>query len=793
MRRHGYAMALFSLLLAPSALRSQSIDSSVFVAVRADGNGMPALRTTVRLGFTNEPAAGALTAIARAARLNLTFDPLLSNLRTRITMPASERSAAVALLEVGTRAALQVSVSARGQVVVAAAPATGVLRAVAVEPPRDSVQALATLHIAATPIERQAFATTSSGSRLVLSRAALRAVPTFLEPDLLRSIKAMPGIAARSDWVAAFNVRGGEADQSLILLDGYPIYNPFHVGGVFSTFMEPMVGQVDLHAGALPARYGGRLSGVLDVRSAVAEGAELHGSTQVSLLSATTSVGRTFAGGSGEWTVGARRTYADALVSLVSQGEFPYRFQDVQGHFSARIAGGIRLNSTGYAGSDAVLKTKVNGGDGSWGNRLLGVTLSKKVSEGTAFGRAAGDSTTVEQRFSATTFAAQLAFPLYSSRAVNAVTDTRMGGTVARFRATSTATFGYEAASQHLSYTAKVPYTDLGDLLPIDSLDTRSSALSLYGNYQWRPWTALLVDGGGRWESVARTTGTGFSPRVALKYFVRDDLALTAGAGRYTQWLHSLGREESPLQPLQFWAGNEETQHASRAVDAVVGAEHWMTPRRLVHVAAFYKRYDNVKIPNEYSDPLTRGDAFVAVGGSSYGMDVLIRELDGGPFSGWLSYSWTRNTRVDALARRYTPTQDRRHSLNLVGSRRRNANTLSVHTQLASGTPFTPVLGNFARDVYVAATGRWIVQGETNQLLVGTKNAARLPMYHRVDASIAHDGRLFGRSSSAFLSVVNVFNARNPAGYMYSFDAVPTRGSFPNLPFVPTVGVTIAY
>lgn len=793
MRRHARGLALLLVLLAPRALRCQTTDSSAFVAVRADGNGLPALNTTVRMGFTDQTAAGALTAIARAARLNITFDPLLPNLRTRITVPASERSAAVALMEVGRRAALGVSVSARGQIVVAATSAADVPRAAAVEHPRDSVQALATLRIGTTPIEHQVFATSSSGSFLVLSRAALRAVPTFVEPDLLRSIKTMPGIAARSDWTAAFNVRGGEADQSLILLDGYPIYNPFHVGGVFSTFMEPMVGQVNLHSGALPARFGGRLSGVLDVRSATAETAELQGSTQVSLLSATTSLGRTFAGGSGEWMLGARRTYADAVVGVVSSSEFPYHFHDVQGHISANIAGDLRLSGTGYAGSDVLAGKNVNMGSGRWGNRLLGVTLSKKLGNAAAYGRDAADSTTIEQQFSTTAFEGRIGFPNQGARATNSVIDVRIGGRIARYRATSTYTIGYELARQHLSYAATVPNADLGDVLPIDSLDARSRALSLYANHQWRPWTALLVDLGGRWESVARTTGTGFSPRIALKYFVRDDLALTAGAGRYTQWLHSLGREESPIQPLQFWVGSDRPQQASRAVDAVVGAEHWMTRRRLMHMGAFYKRYDHVKVPNEYSDPRVADDAFLAVGGSSYGVDLLVRELEGGPFSGWLSYSWARSTRVDAHGQRYAPAQDRRHNLNVVGSWRRNTNTLSVHAQLASGTPYTPVIGNFARDVYVTANGRWIVQGQSRQLLVGPSNTARLPMYRRIDVSVARDGRMFGRAASGFLSIVNVLNMKNPAGYIYLFDATADRASFPNLPFLPTIGVTIAY
>src|SRR5438552_3226514 len=82
-----------------------------------------------------------------------------------------------------------------------------------------------------------------------------RAAPVVVEPDVLRSVQMLPGIAARSDYSAAFNVRGGEGDQNLILIDGYPIFNPFHFGGVFSTFIDPAVGRVNMQTGALPARF----------------------------------------------------------------------------------------------------------------------------------------------------------------------------------------------------------------------------------------------------------------------------------------------------------------------------------------------------------------------------------------------------------------------------------------------------------------------------------------------------------------------------------------------------------
>ena len=103
---------------------------------------------------------------------------------------------------------------------------------------------------------------------IVLAAPAMAGVPSAGEPDVVRVVQLLPGVVARNDYNTGLNVRGGEADQNLVLLDGFPIYNPFHLGGLSSTFMDKTVGGIELMTAAFPARYGGRLSSVLDVQSA---------------------------------------------------------------------------------------------------------------------------------------------------------------------------------------------------------------------------------------------------------------------------------------------------------------------------------------------------------------------------------------------------------------------------------------------------------------------------------------------------------------------------------------------
>ena len=133
----------------------------------------------------------------------------------------------------------------------------------------------------ARPPERDRFelaARTSAPSTLTPS--AMSGVPALGEPDILRTVQLLPGVERANDFSTGYNVRGGEADQNLILIDGYPIYNPFHLGGLFSTFLDATVGEIELMTGGFRAQYGGRLSSVLDVRSASGSAPGLHGTRE---------------------------------------------------------------------------------------------------------------------------------------------------------------------------------------------------------------------------------------------------------------------------------------------------------------------------------------------------------------------------------------------------------------------------------------------------------------------------------------------------------------------------------
>lgn len=799
MIRQALVLLLALPALAPAVARAQAsrTDSATFADLRADGNGVAALRTTIRVGFNGQRASDALNTIADQAQINITFDPRLPGLRTTVTIGAYERSAASALLEVAREAKLRVRVSREGQVVVGALPVAAALPVVATQPSaRDTTvpTTLPTVRTNAARIERQEFQSQTGVGNVSITGRESRSAPVFVEPDVLRSVQMLPGVAARNDYTAGFNVRGGEGDQNLILIDGYPIFNPFHFGGVFSTFIDPAVGRVNVYTGALPTRFGGRLSSALTVESATATTSELRGTAEVSLVSSNASLGRTFSGGEGSWMIAARRTYADAVMDLFNMFQpdgFPYHFTDVQGHLQTPIGGGVRLSATAYDGVDEIKRPKRDeaefGPSGAWGNRVVGATLSK------TFARVpGGDSLALAQRVSTAQYDVHVGDPVVVFRATNRITDVRTGGAVTLYRPRWTNEIGYELSSDQTAYYANGPPI-FGDVIPFDSLAQRSRAASVYGDALWRPASSLIVEGGVRVDALDGGRGSIVSPRLSLKYFLTADMAFTAATGRYAQWLHSLGREEELLQPFQFWVASAAAPSVSR--DAVVGLERWMSPSRLLHVEAFHKRYERLLVPGSGHAFDAPDDDLVSESGTSYGADVLLRQLDGGPFSGWLAYTYAVSTRVSADGVHFFPAQDRRHNLNLVGSWRAGAYAFGARVHVASGAPYTPVLGAFGRLLYDPTTKRWIRDpiDPSTQSIPGGFNSERVPFYNRVDVSVRRNGHLRGATFAPYFSIVNLLNAKNPAGYVYDYSGKPERSSFPNLPFVPTFGVSIGY
>ena len=188
---------------------------------------------------------------------------------------------------------------------------------------------------------------------ITLSTEKIQALPSFGETDILRSLPLLPGIQAASDISSGLYIRGGSPDQTLILLDQIPLYNPSHAFGFFSTFNSDAIKDMSLHKGAYPAQYGGRLGSVLDVRNRDGNRKSFEGNGGVSLIS-----GRLLLEGptrNGSWMISGRRTYIDPLLSVIRNDstEVPsYYFYDANAKLNQDWGNRDKLSVSGYVGRD---------------------------------------------------------------------------------------------------------------------------------------------------------------------------------------------------------------------------------------------------------------------------------------------------------------------------------------------------------------------------------------------------------------------------------------------------------
>ena len=657
----------------------------------------------------------------------------------------------------------------------------------------------------AAATERRRFEEIAEVGAITMSRRTASAVPSVGEPDLLRVVQLLPGVTTRSDYTAGYNVRGGESDQNLVLLDGIPIYNPFHLGGMFSTFIDEMVSELELLTGGFPAPHGGRLSSVLDVRSAEEARQRLHGTASVSLLASSLAIGSALPNARDSWGLGLRRTYADQVIGAVTDEVLPYHFRDGQAHFTRVFRNGGTLSFTAYDGADVFdarltdLEDSTTVDPGrfqlSWGNTAAGLTLAIPLRDGRLplFGVRLGDTANVVQRLSVTRFRTGFDLGDGSLTFRNRVVEWRAQGALHSRAGAHDLGAGYEASSHDVRYIVTSPATDA----LLYRLEQRPGALALWAEDQWRAGERLLLRGGVRGEMVGGTGRSFLSPRAAAKIFLSRDLAVTLAGGRHAQWMHSLRDEDLPVRIFDFWLASDAALPVSTAWHGIAGVERWFGDTRLARVEGWIKRYYDLLEPNPADDPDARGDEFLATEGGAYGVDVHLRQFERGPFSGWLSYGYGLAKRWRAEPR-WFPAQDRRHSLQAIAAwRLPDRWMLSTHFGFGTGTPYTPIIGQIVRRVYDGVRNGWDTGIQTRDIepVGGERNSGRYPPYHRLDVSVEREFRLrHGMRLRPYAQIINLYDRRNVFTYTWSYTAnPPTKRAISQFPIVPSIGFTLDF
>ncbi len=644
---------------------------------------------------------------------------------------------------------------------------------------------LGAVMVEAAVVARERFELEAQTSTVSFDRAELAAAPSVGDPDVQRVAQLLPGTVARNDFSTGLNVRGGEADQNLIRLDGITVFNPAHLGGVFTVFDAGAVDRVDIITGAFPAEFGGRLSGVLDI--GVRPGRPAHHATLgLSVLSGRTLLEGPVPGTGATYLVAGRRTYVDQILGGIGEDDFGYYFGDVLGKVQAPLPGGGSVSATGYWGRDRLHFPWRQANEEQdrvdffsvWGNRLAGITIRQP------FGRV-----TVEQRASVSTFFVDLE---YTGGYLEAENVARVASVQTMLEVNAGGGHRIRLGGGYESYNFRMDVDRNQIDQRLQNLRSRPWIGSFFVENQWQPFQSLMLRPGMRVERIGGGADTTVvSPRISGKLFVTRDLAVTASAGRYFQAIHSIRDQELPVVLVDTWVGSDATTPVSRAHHLVLGVERWFRGGVSLTVEGYGKRFDRLAMHNPGDDPAVEGDELIPADGGAHGLEVLLRR-HAGPVSGWIAYSyaWTiRHTETQ----RFHPAHDRRHTLNIVAqSPGPLGSQMGVRWGYGSPLPYTGFEGQWIHRRYNVSQHGFFAG--IRDVVEGGINEERFPAYSRLDVSFQWSARWLGGIWRPYLHVVNLYNRRNVFVYMFDYSTSPaTRSGYSQLPILPTIGVEVEF
>lgn len=617
---------------------------------------------------------------------------------------------------------------------------------------------------------------------VALEPRELKSMPAVGERDLLRTLQLLPGVQSASDISSGLYVRGGGPDQTLIFLDGAPLYNPSHAFGFFSTFSPETVDDVSLYKSAYPASYSGNLGGLLDISHRDGDGQEARLSGGVSLIAARLMAEGPV--GNGSWVVAGRRTYLDPVLDAVrSTGtDVPaYYFYDVSAKVTQRVGPADNLTVSAYGGRDDLL---FDGGDDTffnirWGNSALSARWSHIRSPVLVSTVAASLS-----RYHSTTTASFFDTPVQFS---NSIQDATLRADVEYFlEEDHSVTVGAQLTAYEIRYRQEFNQDRQADL------DESPHLVSVFTQDDWLLPTRTQLRAGVRASYFSDAGRWAVMPRVSVSQPLSPTVRVKAGGGSYRQYLQLVTSEG--FSGADFWVPLDRSVKPAQAAHGVLGIEWEPSGQYRLAVESYYTDLRELVVLDNFragDDSQSRADDLFIAGGSgrAAGLEVFAEKRTGA-LTGWVGYTLGKTERTFPElngGRSFSPKYDRRHDVSFVGSYRRGTWTWGANFLYATGQAFTPASARYT--LRLPATGQ-----VEDYVLPASRNSARLLPYHRLDASVRRELGLWGADVEVYLQIVNLYSRRNEWFVQYDTEEPDTEPTVvKQLPLIPTLGVDFRF
>jgi len=662
---------------------------------------------------------------------------------------------------------------------------------------KESVERLDEIVISA---ERQKLKTQIYTSVQKVTPKQMAKIPTVgSEPDLAQYLQVLPGVIFTGDQGGQLYIRGGAPIQNKVLLDGMIVYNPFHSIGLFSVFDSDVISVADVYTGGFNAKYGGRISSIMDITTRDGNKNRLSGK-----LSASTFMSKALVEGplkkgsedegSASFILSAKHSYLEQtskyLYSYVDTAGLPFNFTDIYGKVSMNSKNGSKVNFFGFNFNDDVTYRGIT--DIGWDTYGAGSNVVLIPGDFPAVVKAN---------------IAYSSYNIYMNEAEQQPRESSINGFNVGL------SFVYYFGKDELDYGVEVLgfntnfnyFNSVGRKITQQQYTTE---LAGYAKYKMT-LGKLLVEPSFRLHYYASLGEANPEPRIGLKYNLSDIFRIKFSGGMYSQNLIAANSDRDvvnlfygflsgPENLQKEFDGKEVKTKLQKSNHAILGFELDITNRLNLNVEGYIK--DNTQLTNInrnklYDDTGENQDKpeylrkdFIIETGQAYGLDFLLK-YDYKRLYLWGVYSLGWVTRYDGIIQ-YPPHFDRRHNVNLVGAYTFGQDLnweFSTRWNLGSGFPFTQTQGFYEKIPFHDGinTDYTTANGELG-IVYGPLNQGRLPYYHRLDMNLKRTFILGDYSNLELtLSITNVYNRNN----IFYFDRIRYE-RVDQLPFMPTLGVS---
>lgn len=686
--------------------------------------------------------------------------------------------------------------------------------------------------------------------------AQIRNIPSLLgETDLIKALQLLPGVQSGTEGAAGMYVRGGGPDENLLMLDGVPVYNVNHLFGFFSVFNTDALKNVTLYKGSFPARFGERLSSVVDIRMKDGDDKKFHGNASIGLIASKINIEGPIWKERTTFNISARRTYIDILaqpfIKMAAREEYGdgnarvgtgYYFYDVNAKFTHRFSDKDRLFLSAYIGDDAVyskIRTReaVNKNrtqrewmsmDWDWGNLISALrwnhVLSNKLFMNTTVSYTRYRSLLNVGNELETTFDANSAQNTKEESALYYHSGIRDWTAKVdfdylpnpshniKFGAGYTYhTFSPDVTSFKEKHTGNKVYPGQNN---VDTIIGNSNVYAHETIFYAEDNVALSkifkANIGARFSmfNVQNKGYYSFEPRLSFRALLSDKFSVKAGYAAMSQYIHLLSNNNINL-PTDLWVPATKQIEPMTSKQYSIGAFYSIANIAELSLEGYYKDMNNLV---EYKDGASffgqssKWEEKLSMGrGWAYGVEFLAQRSFGNT-TGWIGYTWSKTQRVfdrkgeEINGGRVFPAKyDRRHDFSITASHKFSEKMdVSATWVFSTGNAASLGLSTYQG----TAMPNELHPSTANLTHIESRNNFRYNNYHRLDLGINFHKKRKRYTRTWNISVYNAYNNFNPF-FVYAATESNGSGSGANtrnilkqatlFPIIPSVSYSIKF